>query len=312
MAVELGLKEGETTLHFLPLFSSCLEQLIPLTLLGSTHVIMPHFDAPEAWRLIGEHGVTHFDAVPTVLRRLFDERPPVPPASLRVVSYASEPMPARLIAELTEYAPDISFVQFYGMIEHLCLTALKPNEQLRPSGTVGRPMLGTSLRILDEHQLEVLTGEVGEIVAKGPTIMAGYWEDEIATDQVISSGWMRTGDLARVDEDGYVVLSGRIKEVIKTGGMTVIPREVEEVLRGHPSVEDAAVVGAPSEEWGEEVRAFVVLDESLVLNTAAGELLGHCRQHLPGYKCPKRIEVISELPKTGIGKVARSRLLHDG
>jgi acyl-CoA synthetase (AMP-forming)/AMP-acid ligase II len=300
MNIELGLADGERTLHFLPLFSSCMEQLIPLTLARATHVILPAFDAARAWEAVEAQGITHFDAVPTTLRRLLATAPAKIPASLRLVTYASEAMPPILLAALLERMPAVDFVQFYGMIEQLCLTVLGAPDQLRKRDTVGRPMLGAEIRVLET--------EAREILARSPTLFAGYWEDPAATARVLQDGWLRTGDCGRFDEDGFLVLEGRLKELIKTGGATVIPAEVENVLMGHPDVADAAVVGVPDAEWGEAVHAFV----TLLPDGAAGEpeLQSFCRERLAGFKRPKVIHVVPELPRTGIGKIAR-RLVRD-
>lgn len=306
MAFELGLREGERTLHFLPLFSSCLEHLIPLTLVRASHVILPEFDAEGVWEAVARHEVTHFDAVPTTLKRLLEAAPPVVPASLRLVSYASEPMPAPLISAWLDRAPAVQFVQFYGTIEHLCLTVQKPWEQRSKIGTVGRPMLGAELRLRAHDGAPAPPGEAGEIVATSPTLMAGYWDDPASTAAVIEDGWMRTGDLGRFDADGYLILEGRLKEIIKSGGMTVVPREVEEVLLRHPEVLDAAVVGVPDERWGEAVHAFVTLRRGA--RVTEGELRAFCHGALAGYKRPQVIEILSDLPRTGIGKIAHGEL----
>ncbi|MDT9598848.1 class I adenylate-forming enzyme family protein [Sphingosinicella rhizophila] len=303
MGLELGLRDGERTLHFLPLFSSCLEHLIPLTLVRGTHVIMPHFDARGAWEAIEAHGITHVDAVPTTLRRLIEHIPAKVPASLRLISYASEPMPPQLITQLAGLLPDTEFVQFYGMIEQLCLTVQGPSRQIPKLGTVGRPMIGAELRILGEDGEPGSGDEPGEIIARSPTLFAGYWQDPNTTAQVMRDGWMRTGDIGRIDEDGFLVLSGRVKEVIKSGGVTVIPSEVEAALLSHESVREAAVVGVPDDNWGEAVHAFVVLH--LGAEMPEKELLAFCRQQLAGYKTPKSVHFVGDLPRTGIGKIAR-------
>lgn len=306
MALELGLREGERTLHFLPLFSSCLEQLIPLTLVRATHVILPDFNAERAWESVAAQRITHFDAVPTALRRLLAAAPATLPPSLRLVSYASEPMPPALIRVWSERAPEVEFVQFYGMIEHLCLTVQKPSMQLTKLGTVGKPMLGTELRLLSSDGVPAGPGDAGEVVARSPTLMTGYWRDPAATARVIEEGWMRTGDLGRFDADGYLMLEGRLKEIIKSGGMTVVPREVEEALLRQPDVLEVAVIGAPDERWGEAVHAVVALRPGR--QVTAEELRSFCREHLAGYKCPQAVHFVRELPRTGIGKVDRQRL----
>ncbi len=307
MVLELGLQDGERTLHFLPLFSSCMEHLIPLTLVGATHVILPQFDPSAVWAAVQDFEVTHFDAVPTTLRRLLEVAPPAIPKSLRLISYASEPMPAPLITALIERMPGVEFIQFYGMMEQLCLTVLRASDQLRKIGTVGRPMLGADLSLLDGLDVATQAG-AGEVVARSPTLFAGYWQDEAATAQIMRSEGMRTGDIGRFDEEGFLILEGRAKEMIKTGGLTVIPAEVESILMGHPLVSDAAVVGIPDERWGEAVHAFVTPSPGASL--VDDELKSYCQERLAGYKRPKVFHIVAELPRTGIGKVAR-RILRD-
>lgn len=303
MALELGLRDGERTLHFLPLFSSCLEHLIPLTLMRATHIIMPHFDASAVWEATVAFDVTHFDAVPTTLRRILEVAPPTMPESLRLISYASERMPERLIAELIERMPAVEFVEFYGMIEQLCLTVLSASEQRRKAGTVGRPMIGAQLHAQSADGSPSAPEEAGEIIARSPTLFAGYWQDAAATGQVMRGEWMRTGDFGRFDSEGFLMLEGRIKEIIKSGGLTVIPTEVEGVLMQHSSVRDAAVIGVPDERWGEAVHAFVTLSPGAAASES--ELKSFCQDRLTGYKRPKAIHIVQELPRTGIGKIAR-------
>lgn len=303
MALELRLRDGERTLHFLPLFSSCLEHLIPLTLVGATHIIMPQFDAAAVWEAVGDFGVTHFDAVPTTLRRILEAAPRGIPQSLRLISYASERMPERLITELMDRMPAVEFVQFYGMIEQLCLTVLSASEQRRKMGTVGRPMFGAQLYLQSADGGASGGDEAGEIVARSPTLFAGYWQDAAATAQVMRGEWMRTGDFGRFDSEGFLMLEGRIKEIIKSGGVTVIPMEIESVLMQHSSVRDVAVIGVPDERWGEAVHAFVTLSPGAVASES--ELKSFCQERLTGYKRPKVIHIVPELPRTGIGKIAR-------
>jgi acyl-CoA synthetase (AMP-forming)/AMP-acid ligase II len=309
MALELGLHDGERTLHFLPLFTSCLEHLIPLTLMRATHIVLPQFDAAAVWTAIQAHEVTHFDAVPTTLRRLLEGAPTAIPKSLRLVSYASEAMPAALITSLLKRMPEVQFVQFYGMTEQLCLTIQSASDQLRKLGTVGRPMLGAELRIIGSEGEEPGAGESGEIIARGPTLFAGYWQDKAATAQIVQGGWLRTGDRGRFDEEGFLVLEGRLKEMIKTGGLTVIPAEVESALAKHPDVRDVAVIGIPDEKWGEAVHAFVTLRAGA--SALEADLQLFCKSHLAGYKRPKGVHVVAELPTTGIGKVARRVVLQN-
>lgn len=308
MSVEVPFADGERTLHFLPLFSSCLEHLLPLTLLRATHVILPRFDPRAVWEAVRDERITHFDAVPTTLRRLLEAMPKEVPSALRLITYASERMPEQLIRALIDRLPGVDFVQFYGMIEQLCLTVLEAPDQLRKIGTVGRPMLGAEFCLVDGAGEPPDVGMAGEILARGPTLFAGYWHDPAATAGVLGGGWFRTGDLGRFDENGFLVLEGRIKELIKTGGLTVIPAEIEATLTEHPAVRDAAVIGVPDPDWGEAVQAFVTLVPGA--SVGDGELEAFCRERLTGYKRPKVIHVVADLPRTGIGKIAR-RVVRD-
>lgn len=293
MCLELQLADGERTLHFLPLFSSCLEHLLPLSLVRATHVVLSHFDERAVWDTVRDAKITHFDAVPTTLRRLLKEAPAEIPSSLNLISYASERMPEPLIKALMARLPNVRFVQFYGMIEHLCLTVLNASDHHTKIDTVGRPMFGAQLYCL----------ESGEIVARSPTMFAGYWQDPGTTSKVMIEQWMRTGDIGSFDDNGYLQLKGRIKEIIKSGGLTVIPNEIEAALMSHPDVSDAAVVGVPDEQWGEAVHAFVIPAPASSLSEA--DLKAFCQQRLAGYKRPKAIHIVADLPRTGIGKIAR-------
>jgi acyl-CoA synthetase (AMP-forming)/AMP-acid ligase II len=303
MNAELEVPDGERTLHFLPLFSSCMEHLIPLTLACGTHIVLPQFDASGVWEAVLRHGVTHFDAVPTTLRRILEVAPATIPASLRSISYASERMPPQLITALIERMPTVEFVQFYGMMEQLCLTVCGPADHLRKIDTVGRPMRGAELYLRDAQGAVAGPGKDGEVFARSPTLFAGYWQDEAATASVMSDGWLRTGDIGRFDEEGFLILEGRVKEMIKSGAQTVIPSEVEGVLLSHPGVREAAVVGVPDERWGEAVHAFITVTPGSSVEEA--ELKTFCQQRLAGYKRPKVIHIVDDLPRTGIGKVAR-------
>ncbi|HET6563911.1 MAG TPA: class I adenylate-forming enzyme family protein [Xanthomonadales bacterium] len=306
MGLEMPVQDGERTLHFLPLFSSCMEHLIPLTLMRATHIVLPKFDAVAVWEAIEKYQVTHFDAIPTTLRRMMDVVPEKIPESLRSVTYASERMPEPLIAALVERMPKVRFAQFYGMIEQLCLTVLDPHDQVRKGATIGRPMIGAQLYLLSPEGKVAERGQAGEIVARSPTLFSGYWEDELSTQMVMLGSWMRTGDLGREDEQGYMVLEGRVKEIIKSGGNTVIPSEIEGILMKHPDVSEAAVVGIPDEVWGEAVHAFVIPANGT--SVTESELKFYCKQRLAPYKTPKVFHIVADLPTTGIGKIARRQV----
>ena len=177
--------------------------------------------------------------------------------------------------------------------------------KLRRLTSIGRPLDDVEVQIVDEDGSPLPAGEVGEIVARGGRMMAGYWQEEAATREILRSGWVYTGDLGYRDEDDYIYLSGRSKDFIKRGGEMVSPEEVENVLRSHPLVDDAAVIGIPDPEWGEEVRA-VVVPNSEDLNE--GELLDYCTTRLAGFKRPRSVVFIDELPRNVMGKVLKRDL----
>jgi acyl-CoA synthetase (AMP-forming)/AMP-acid ligase II len=159
------------------------------------------------------------------------------------------------------------------------------------------------VRIVDEQGNEVPPGVVGEIVARGPRLMKGYWKQEEATRQTIRGGWLYTGDLGYRDEEGYIYLAGRAKDFIKRGGEMVSPEEVEQCLMAHPAVDEAAVIGVPDEEWGERVRAIVVLKQGA--RATEEELIEHCRQRLASFKKPESVVFVEELPRNPLGKVLK-------
>jgi acyl-CoA synthetase (AMP-forming)/AMP-acid ligase II len=272
----------------------------------ATHVILPKFDAGSVWQAIESHQITHFNSIPTTLRRILDVAPAGIPESLRLITYASERMPAPLIKALIERMPAVKFVQFYGMTEQLCLTVMEHPDQLRKIGTIGRPMKGAELYLRPADGDAKTDNGAGEIIARSPSLFAGYWQDESATAQVMQDGWLRTGDVGHFDDEGFLTLEGRAKEMIKSGGLTVIPSEIEGILIEHPNVSEAVVVGIPDDTWGEAVHAFVILVPGVSITEA--ELKGFCRERLASYKNPKVIHVVKELPKTGIGKIARRQV----
>ena len=202
----------------------------------------------------------------------------------------------------------------YGMTETTAaVTYLLPSDHKRALAgkpelllSAGRAMVGTEVRIVDAQDRTVPTGEVGEIVARGPQMMRGYWNLPEASHEALRGGWMHTGDAGRMDAEGYVYISDRVKDMIVSGGENVYPREVEEVLFQHPAIADVAVIGVPDEKWGESVKAIVVLREGAAADAAA--LLEHCQGRLAGYKRPRSVDFVAELPRNPSGKVLKREL----
>jgi malonyl-CoA/methylmalonyl-CoA synthetase len=260
---------------------------------GASAVLRPRFEADDVAARCSEGGISMFFGVPAMYQRLLASGNAGALARLRLLVSGSAPLPAPMAEQLAEQTGQLP-LERYGMTETVMLTS-NPYEGPRKPGTVGLPLPGVGLRLAED----------GEAQVTGPNVIAGYWESPDANAEAFTAdGWFRTGDLGHLDEDGYLVLDGRSTELIITGGYNVYPREVEEVLGGHPSVREVAVVGRPSERWGEEVTAVVVAARAI----DEDELRAYAAKQLAPYKVPKRIELADELPRNALGKVVRSEL----
>ncbi|MGZ5896011.1 MAG: class I adenylate-forming enzyme family protein [Xanthobacteraceae bacterium] len=280
-----------------------------MTLIGGLHVT-EHFDPRTFAASVRSHKVTQTALPPTlldmVLRHGIDREDY---RSLNRLSFGGAPMPEPLYRKLSS-AFGCPLTQSYGASEvsgGVCQQL--PRDLERNGGkftnSVGQPLPNIFARIVNDDGKPLPAGEIGEIAVSGPRVMAGYWRNEAATKVAIPDGWYRTGDLGRCDEDGHYTIAGRKKDMIITGGENVYPMEVENALLEHPAVAEAAVFGVPSERWGEEVRAVVVLNAGVRATPEA--LIAHCRNLIGGYKVPKAIDVAAEpLPKSGPGKIAKT------
>jgi long-chain acyl-CoA synthetase len=257
---------------------------------------------------------THAALVPVIIRMLV-EMPEAQEAdftSLRTVVYGSSPIAPGLLARAVDLF-DAEFTQSYGLTETVGIgTLLRPDDHRSGDPTrlksAGRPAADVELRIVEPGSGTTLTaGEVGEIVLRGPTVTPGYWRQPEETKRLfLDGGWLRTGDAGYQDQDGYVFIVDRIKDIIVSGGENIVPAEIENVLAAHPAVLEVAVVGVPSSEWGETPRAFVARRDGSDVSEA--ELLGFCREHLAHFKCPSAILWIDALPRNPSGKVLRREL----
>lgn len=262
---------------------------------------------------IGEHRVNFTSLVPAMIQGLLDA-PRIPEAdltSLKVISYGAAPMPAEVLRRALSTFP-CKFVQGYGQTEALAVLSLLrpedhvadgPPEKTKRLSSCGREIFGVTLRVVNEGGEEVRPGEVGEIIARGDSIMAGYYKMDEETALALRDGWLRTGDLATVDSGGYIFIVDRVKDMLISGGENIYPREIEEVLYAHPGVADAAVIGVPDEKWGEAVMAVVVARPGAA--PSADDIVAHCRKRLAGFKVPKRVEFVKELPRNPSGKVLK-------
>jgi malonyl-CoA/methylmalonyl-CoA synthetase len=278
---------------------------------GASAVVLERFDARAVLdAAAGQHG-TLFFGVPTMYHRLLQQGRADELARLRLCVSGSAPLPEALWHRVRREA-GATVLERYGMTETL-LTISNPYEGERRAGTVGFPLPGVEIRLgpedgdarSDSAGTPPTIGAEGELWLRGPSVFGGYWERPAATREAFSEGWFRTGDAVTVDADGYVAVRGRRRDLIISGGYNVYPAEVEDVLLGHRGVAEVAVAGVASEEWGEEVRAWVVpVDEA----PSPGELLAFAAQRLASYKRPRSIRFVKELPRNSMGKLERERL----
>jgi fatty-acyl-CoA synthase len=277
---------------------------------GGQIVLMPAFDPGQALKLIAEYRVTTMFGVPAMF--LFMSQVPEFAAadlsSVRFLICGGAPVPETLISRYGQRG--IAFVQGYGLTETAPLAlVLRADEVSVKAGAAGHAVLPLSdVRLVDAENNPVAPGERGEICVRGPQVMAGYWHNREATDAVIDAGgWFHTGDIGQADQDGYVYVVDRLKDMVITGGENVYPAEVEAVLYHHPAIAEVAVLGTPHEQWGEAVTAVVALNPGAALTLE--ELSAFARDKLAGYKIPLRLEFVDALPRNPAGKVLKYQLL---
>ncbi|MDH3748769.1 MAG: long-chain-fatty-acid--CoA ligase [Gammaproteobacteria bacterium] len=278
---------------------------------GSCQIPLAVFNPAVALDLIGEHKVTQTLGVPAMLAAISElqHTEPRDTSSLQMIAHGGSPIATEVVRRACEAFPTAEFLHVYGLTETSpLLTGLRDEQTLLDvdrGRSCGQSIIGVQVKIIDQGGNEMPSGEVGELVAKGPNIMKGYWRKPEQTKEVIQDGWFRSGDMGYMDDEGYVFLVDRAKDMIVSGGENVYCSEVEEALYKHPAVLEAAVFGIPDDEWGEAVHAVVVPREEI----APEELIDFCRKHIAGYKLPKAITFSDmELPKSGPGKVLKREL----
>jgi fatty-acyl-CoA synthase len=281
--------------------------LTPFLHHGAYVCLMKKFDAAAALRLLEQERATIFMGVPTMLKMLAEE--PVFAgadfSSLLYILVGGEPMPVPLIEKW--HAKGVAIRQGYGMTEAgPNLTSLHQNDAIRKIGSIGRPNFYVDIKIVDEQGQDTPPNKPGELLIRGPIVSPGYWRGDTRGANIDTRGWMRTGDVVRQDEEGYLYVVDRIKNMFISGGENVYPTEVERALLSHPAVAEAAVVGIPHERWGEVGRAFVVVNSGERVSEQA--LIAYCKTRLANYKTPRSIVFVEELPKNDTGKIDRRRL----
>lgn len=304
-------REDDVLVHALPLSHQHGLGGVHATLLaGSRAVVLSAFDAPALARAADTHRATVLFAVPAMYERITadpEAAATLGGVSLRLAVSGSAPLPPDLAERARVVLGEIP-LERYGSTE-AGLDVSNPIDGPRLPGTVGLPLPGIEMRIADQDGEPVADGTDGEILLRGPQVFAGYRDRPDATAEAFHpGGWFRTGDLGRLDpESGYLRITGRLKELVITGGMNVYPTEVERVLERHPRVAEAAVAGLPSRRWGEQVTAWVVLTEGAD-GLDAEDLIRHCRESLAPYKCPKQVFAVAALPRNSMGKITRRTL----
>ena len=282
---------------------------------GGTFIIAPMFTPLAALHAIQQHGVTHVLLVPTMIQLATDhpDAGQFDLSSVQVLAYGGSVISEAVLQRAMRRFPNASFLQAYGMTElSPCATYLSAADHRGESGkpgllrSAGRATLTTEVRIVDADGKEVPRGTIGEVAVRGPNTMLGYWNKPELTAAVLRAGWMHTGDGGRMDDDGYLYIVDRMKDMIVSGGENVYSAEVENALALHPAVAASAVIGIPSDQWGEAVHAVVVLKAGAVVT--GQELSAHCHQLIAGYKCPRSVEFRDALPMTGAGKIQKTEL----
>jgi long-chain acyl-CoA synthetase len=269
--------------------------------------MIPRFDPGKALEIIQRDKVTIFQGVPTMFTAMLHhpERDRFDASSLRVCVSGGSAMPVEVMRGF-EQALGCKVLEGYGLSETSPVASFNHPDRERKPGTIGQPVEGVEMKVVGDDGNEVSPGEVGEIVIRGHNVMKGYWNRPDATAEAIVDGWFHSGDMGRIDEDGYFAIVDRKKELIIRGGYNVYPREIEEVLYEHPAVQEAAVVGVPDEKMGEEVGAAVVLKQGE--EVGEDELRGWLKEQLAAYKYPRRVWFVDELPKGPTGKILKREI----
>ena len=288
---------------------------------GRTIVVQRQFESGEWLELVERERVTRTMMVPTMLKRVM-EHPDFASrdlSSLELITYGAAPMPLEVIRRAVAELPGTRFINAFGQTETAATITMLPPEdhvldgppaevekRLRRLSSIGKPLDDVEVRIADEDGNLVAAGVEGEIVARGARLMKGYWHNPAATAGALHDGWLHTGDLGYADEDGYIFLTGRARDFIKRGGEMISPLEVEQVLTSHPAIDDAAVIGVADADWGERVRAIVVLKGGG--SAGEDEIIRFARERLASFKKPESVVFVPELPRNALGKILKTEL----
>lgn len=328
----LEFNETDRLLTIMPLFHMNAVSVTTLTALyaGASTVVSPKFSASKFWQIVEDYKITSFGSVATMLSMLLQSPQSAVQSpqsavqspksenrkskienrkseTLRFAMCGSAPVPAEVLKNF-EKTFGCLVIEGYGLSESTCRSTFNPPNETRRAGSCGKP-IGNEMKIFDENDDELPDGELGEIVLRGENIFKGYFKNEAATNKAFKSGWFHTGDIGYRDADGFFYIADRKSDMIIRGGENIYPREIDELLYTHPSVESAAVVGVPDELYGEAVAAFVVLKKGESASEA--DLINFCKRHLADYKCPQFVHFVGEIPKGATGKLLKRELRTD-
>jgi long-chain acyl-CoA synthetase len=303
------INEGDIALGALPLFHS-FGQTVSMNAslrVGATLTLLPKFDPGETLEIMQRDDVTHFYGVPTMYGALLHHpgREDFDTSTLRICITGGASMPVEVLRGFEE-AFECELLEGYGLSETSPVASSNHPGRPRKAGSIGTPLREVEMKVVDEDDAEVAQGEVGEIVIRGHNVMKGYWEKPESTEEAMRGGWFHSGDMARVDEDGYFFIVDRKKDLIIRGGYNVYPREVEEVLYEPPKIREAAVLGVPHDQWGEEIGAAVVLHEGEELTPE--EVSEYVKERIAAYKYPRQVWFMEELPKGPTGKILKREI----
>jgi acyl-CoA synthetase (AMP-forming)/AMP-acid ligase II len=317
--IELRVGYEERVLITFPMYHvACEDNIVRHSFMPNTIYIKREggFNPAEVLEYISAERISRCQFVPTMIHSLI-QVPDVKKydlSSLQLILYAGSSMPVELLKRALEIFP-CGFAQLYGQTESgPFTTVLKPedhvldgsDEKVQRLASSGRPAVNYEIRVVDENDNDVPVGEVGEIIGRSEAMMIGYWQMPEETEKKLKNGWLHTGDLGKLDEEGYVYIVERKNDLIISGGVNIYPREIEEVLYRHTAVSEASVVGLPDEHWGEVVKAVIVLKEGA--QASEGEIIEFCGKHLAGFKKPKSVDFWKELPKSPQGKILKKEI----
>jgi long-chain acyl-CoA synthetase len=311
-----GYNANSLYLHAAPMFHMAdATSVCGLTMVQGTHVFIPKYDPETTLRVIAAEKITNVTLVPTMINMLvnFSRVADYDLSTLKRIWYGASSMPMEIMKKSMEIIPDCQFAQSYGMTELSPLATIleekyhqleNPSQKMK---SVGKAVPAVEMRIVDEKDQEVPRNIVGEVVVRGDNVMLGYWNRPQDTAKAVRDGWMRTQDAGYMDEDGFIYITDRMKDMIISGGENIYSTEVENKIYEHPAVESCAVIGIPDDKWGEKVHAIVDLKKSA--SATEEELITFCKERLAGYKCPRSVSFQREpFPLSGAGKILKSKL----